>query len=464
MPRSPTPAPDPWRFFALALGLSWAFWAPVALAGWNIWSWPAVGLGALGLFGPALAEAVLVGRARDHALRHDYLQRLVDLRRIPPGVWAVLVLGFPLINALAMLWGAALGQPWPAFETARALLEAPWRLLPFAAFVLLFGPLPEELGWRGYALDGLQARFSALTASLLLGLVWAGWHLPLFFMPGTYQHDRLGLATPGFWAFVLGTVVTSVLFTWVYNRANRSTLAAVLFHFSINFSGELFALPEPTQVFRTVLVALWAAAVVVVEGPRTLRDGASWARFLGRGAFAPDFAFVLLSPLRRLVLSPSRLAERLHLREDSRVLELGPGPGYFSVEVARRIPRGRLELLDLQPRMLELARRRLARAGLESRAGFTVADAGGVLPWDDGAFDVVFLVAVLGELPDPLHSLREVRRVLRPGGWLSVTEQPGDPDFVPAERVRELAAAAGFEPRESYGSARNFTLNFVRPG
>lgn len=289
MPRNPTPAPDPWRFFALALGLSWAFWAPVALAGWNIWSWPAVGLGALGLFGPALAEAVLVGRARDHALRHDYLQRLVDLRRIPPGVWAVLVLGFPLINALAMLWGAALGQPWPGFETARALLEAPWRLLPFAAFVLLFGPLPEELGWRGYALDGLQARFSALTASLLLGLVWAGWHLPLFFMPGTYQHDRLGLATPGFWAFVLGTVVTSVLFTWVYNRANRSTLAAVLFHFSINFSGELFALSEPTQVFRTVLVALWAAAVVVVEGPRTLRGGASWARFLGRGAFAPRF-------------------------------------------------------------------------------------------------------------------------------------------------------------------------------
>ncbi|WP_456414007.1 methyltransferase domain-containing protein [Oceanithermus profundus] len=453
----------PWPFFLLALGLSWLFWVPLAVLQVNVWGWPAVAFGALGLFGPALAETLLLARRSDPALWRDYRSRLFDPRRIPAPVWAVIALGFPLVNAAALALYVSGGGSWPAFETARQLWAEPWRLLPYAAFMLLFGPLPEELGWRGYALDRLQRYRSALASSLILGAVWGLWHLPLFFLPGTYQHDRLGFLSAGFWSFLFGTLTASVLFTWIYNRANRSTLAAVLFHFSINFSGELFDLPQGAQLYRTALVALWTVAVVAFEGPRTLRSGTAWARFFGRGAFAPDLSFVLLSPLRRLVLPPERLAERLHLNEGARVLELGPGPGYFSVAVARRLPRGRLELLDLQPQMLERARRRLARAGLESRAGFTVGAADAPLPWSDGSFDVAFLVAVLGELNDPLACLREVRRVLKPGGLLSITEQPGDPDFVPAERVRELAARAGFEPCESYGSGRNFTLNFRSP-
>jgi len=96
--------------------------------------------------------------------------------------------------------------------------------------------------------------------------------------------------------------------------------------------------------------------------------------FFGRGLFPHQLSFVLGSALRRFVLSPGELADRLHLKESSRVLEVGPGPGYFSVEVARRLPQGRLELFDLQREMLEQARRRLERAGLHN-VGFTQGDA-----------------------------------------------------------------------------------------
>ena len=185
--------------------------------------------------------------------------------------------------------------------------------------------------------------------------------------------------------------------------------------------------------------------------------------FFGRGLFPHQLSFVLGSALRRFVLSPGELADRLHLKESSRVLEVGPGPGYFSVEVARRLPQGRLELFDLQREMLEQARRRLERAGLHN-VGFTQGDACN-LPYGENQFDVVFLVAVLGEVADPATCLRDIHRTLRPGGLLSITEQPGDPDFLPLPTVRALAEQQGFEFIECYGQGKNYTANFrnVRP-
>jgi SAM-dependent methyltransferase len=163
-------------------------------------------------------------------------------------------------------------------------------------------------------------------------------------------------------------------------------------------------------------------------------------------------------PLRRLVHSPRQLAAALELAPDARVLELGPGPGFYSVEIARRVPRGRLQLFDLQREMLAKARAKLARAGL-SNVGFAQGD-GAALPYADGAFDAVFLVAVLGEVPDPSGCVCEVARVLAAGGLASFTELPGDPDFTPLEELKRLCSAASLEFERSIGGARRFTANF----
>ena len=210
-------------------------------------------------------------------------------------------------------------------------------ILPFAIFILIFGPLPEELGWRGYALDGLQARYNALISSLILGLIWALWHVPLFFMNGTWQHDKLGFATVDFWTFVFGTVIISILFTWIYNNTNRSTLSAILFHFVINFSGELFSPTEMARLYNLILVTVFSMIVVTIYGHETLThqqnkveqmNFTGWKetikRFLGKGVCPYQISFILDFPLRRLILSPKKLADRLHLRNDSRVLEIGP--------------------------------------------------------------------------------------------------------------------------------------------
>src|SRR5881296_3757293 len=89
-----------------------------------------------------------------------------------------------------------------------------------------------------------------------------------------------------------------------------------------------------------------------------------WRRFSGRGTYPHELAIMLLFPLRRLVLAPEGLVRHLHLTHASHVLEVGSGPGFFSIAVARAVPRGRLDLVDIQMEMLQTARRRLRRAGV----------------------------------------------------------------------------------------------------
>ena len=96
----------------------------------------------------------------------------------------MIMLIIPVLTALAILMDVFFGGNVPQFETAKHFLYQPLAILPFVLFILIFGPIPEELGWRGYVLDRLQVKLSAIVSSLVLGAFWALWHLPLFFMEG----------------------------------------------------------------------------------------------------------------------------------------------------------------------------------------------------------------------------------------------------------------------------------------
>jgi uncharacterized protein len=151
-------------------------------------------------------------------------------------------------------------------------------------------------------------------------------------------------------------------------------------------------------------------------------------RWFGRGVCPYQFSFILSSWLRRLVLPPETLVKRMDLSPTMTVLELGPGPGYFSHAIQSCLPQGRLLLVDLQREMLEIARSRFRSYGQEPM--IFVQASGLDLPLAPSSVDAVVMVAVFGELPQPTLALQELYRVLKPGGLLSLTEQPGDPDFV----------------------------------
>jgi uncharacterized protein len=158
------------------------------------------------------------------------------------------------------------------------------------------------------------------------------------------------------------------------------------------------------------------------------------------------------------VLSPQNLASRLALTVPSNVLEVGAGAGFYSLEVARRIPEGRLELLDVQPEMLKKAQRKLEAEGL-TNAGYTLTDAG-KLPFKEDSFDVIFLVTVRGEIKAQKAFLSEAYWVLKPRGIFSVSEHYPDPDFSPVAKVKRLVVKERFEYLEHCGPRWSYTVNF----
>jgi membrane protease YdiL (CAAX protease family) len=257
---------SPWIFFLIAVGFSWLFWIPAVFVDGSIFGSPWSFLLYVGGLGPAVGGVLLTLLDRDRQRRREYGHRLVDLRRIGIRWLLVILFAFPLLTALLALIENGQVRFTDSFEQ---LLLQPLSFIPFVLYIFIFGPLPEELGWRGFALDPLQGRLNAVAASLLLGTIWAAWHIPLFFIKGTYQNG-LGFGTPAFWLFMAFAVVISFFFTWICNNTRGSTLSAVLFHFSVNFTGNVFEVPEALELHRLILLALLAMIVIAVYGARDL--------------------------------------------------------------------------------------------------------------------------------------------------------------------------------------------------
>jgi SAM-dependent methyltransferase len=146
----------------------------------------------------------------------------------------------------------------------------------------------------------------------------------------------------------------------------------------------------------------------------------------------------------RLFGAPERILDRAGIIPSMHVLEVGPGPGMYTVPLANRVASsgedGRVTCLEIHPQMIEMLRRRLRAT--EVRNVEVIQGDGRRMPFPNGTFDLVFLVDVVGEVPNKPAFFGECARVLKPGGILAVTEQLSDPDFQPPSTVRTLAVAA----------------------
>ena len=184
------------------------------------------------------------------------------------------------------------------------------------------------------------------------------------------------------------------------------------------------------------------------------------AKFHGGEPCPFALAWIVDNPLRRRYMA--RVLDRIGIRPGERVLELGPGPGAFTLEAARRAePGGRLVAVDIQPRMIAAVEKKARAAGV-TNVETHVASAY-ELPLEDGSLDRAFLVTVLPEIPDRRRALQELHRVLKPGGVLSISEEFLDPDYPLPRTVVRWAGEAGFELAGRHGNWFVYTINFRKP-
>ena len=181
----------------------------------------------------------------------------------------------------------------------------------------------------------------------------------------------------------------------------------------------------------------------------------------GRYRYPHRAAYFGNHPLRRLTGHDTFAVKQLGLTGFERVLEIGPGPGYFSVEIARNLPRGRLDLLDIELDMLDRSRSALDRAQCYN-VSFHMGDADEELPFYDDSFDVAFLAGVIGELTDRRGCLRSLHRIMKPGARLVFREGFPDPDRLSVDDLRELAEAEAFEFCQASGNRWHDVVTFRR--
>lgn len=248
-------------FFSLTFVLSWGLWIPTALASHGImtFSLSPVVTGILGAFAPTLAGLIMT-TLEEGWLGLKNLGRRLWLWRVGPQ-WYLFVLLWPPLLSLCVTGVAILiGKPAPDFANPPFVSLYPippeaeqggwWVFLPivFLQQLTIGSALGEELGWRGYALPHLQARTNALYASIILGLLWGIWHLPLYWTVGDARtHMSVG------W-LLAGLVLEAILYTWVFNHTKGSLLLALLLH----------AATAVTSLFLAAVTLPWVGFIVTL--------------------------------------------------------------------------------------------------------------------------------------------------------------------------------------------------------
>lgn len=215
----------PYRFFVITFAWSWLIWLPLVLAGAGIIPIGQNLLGAVtvpwivaGVFGPAMGALYSLRTLRGKDVVREYLRGLLDLRF---GWWGWLAPPLVLGATTWLAW--LLPDMWGAPHLPM-LLPAAWTFAPYLLLMIFLGGGQEELGWRGFILDPLEKRLGPWLGNLVLGVIWAVWHVPLIFIPGTSQRFA------PFLGFTIVLTGYSYLYAAFREAAGKRTMAGLVAH------------------------------------------------------------------------------------------------------------------------------------------------------------------------------------------------------------------------------------------
>jgi hypothetical protein len=259
-------------FFLIAFGWSWFLWWLLFISGIVTMpagigtsevdlrsAWPLMILSLLTPYGPTIGAFVVTamteGKPGVRTLWKRFWNRNLSIKWL-----LVILLFFPTLRLVANLVSRTLdGQAYPFLTDP----NQPWMFIgPFIFNGFVHGGLSEEFGWRGYVLPRFQAKWNALLSSLVLGVIWGVWHLPLIKAGMSFTNSVAEL--------ILWQTLVAIFFTWVFNNTNGSILAVVLFHAMANSSSEIVWCCGPSPWYFYGVYLLAGILIVIIFGPRNL--------------------------------------------------------------------------------------------------------------------------------------------------------------------------------------------------
>ncbi len=252
---------SPWKFFLLTFAYSWIIWIPSVLDGlgidlpFNVAGYSMVVV-IIGAFAPLLAAITLIARDEGRKGLKSFFSRALDFRIKP--IYLALALVLPLvIHLIAHYLSIALGLDVAQTLFPAEISVAPVILaIPYFFLMLVIGGGQEEFGWRGYAQEPLQEKIGVIPASLVIGVIWGIWHLPLWYMAGD-MHSAYS-----FIAFVMMTTSISLMYAWLYNSSGKKLVVVLFFHAMNNTAAPL--IPFLHGIEGKPETAYWVYATVNV--------------------------------------------------------------------------------------------------------------------------------------------------------------------------------------------------------
>ena len=277
-----------WLFFIATFVFSWMFWLGdvifQGIPGFEAITQSMSGMLVLGgVMGPTLVALFLTYHYEGPTGTKQLLKR--GIKVFKPAWWLAVLFLYPLLVVGALVITAFVAD---APEIIANMQRGVSGLMSFPIVLVVGGPLLEEYGWRGFALDRLQSRWNGLVSSLILGVIWSIWHLPLFLITGTTQNLLLNRLPVASMLFFVTVIFLSITFTWFYNNTERSVLGAILLHTMwntflagffmgviTNFATNFTTLPPDLiylfELGNVILVGLLSVTCVVI----VLKSGAN---------------------------------------------------------------------------------------------------------------------------------------------------------------------------------------------
>ncbi|WP_370573608.1 MmRce1 family CPBP family CAAX prenyl protease [Methanomethylovorans sp.] len=216
-----------------------------------------------GLMTPFLLSLVMIFTSENSHLKKDFVNRLINIRLIRPKMLPALFLIMPLSVLASIFLSLPFGGSVSQFQFAEGFSFSSG-FVPVLLLLLLAAGF-EELGWRGYAFDSLQSRYTYFKASIVFSILWSLWHFPLIFVNNSYQYEIFHQSIWFGVNFFISIIPMGVIISWMCIKNGKSVLAAILFHFVINLSQEILAITQITKCIETVVLIVVVAVIIALD-------------------------------------------------------------------------------------------------------------------------------------------------------------------------------------------------------